>query len=122
MKRILVSTLLLLAGFFSLLNSQAQTFPVQNLQIRGTGTMPTPPVGTNDTTLATMAAIAQHNTPCQSILDYGGKNDGVNFNDAAFAAAIAAQPPFSTCIYFPQGTYLFNSQQTINTTASQTVS
>jgi hypothetical protein len=59
-------------------------------------------------TLATTATVAAH-APCPSILDYGGDNGGIVSNNAAWTAAIAAQPAGNVCVYFPQGTYYFAS-------------
>lgn len=102
---------ILLALVVSISNAAAP-FVVHDMTVNGMAIAPTPAVGTNSTQMATMAAIVQHNTPCQSILDYGGHNDGATPNDAAWLAIIAAQSPTNICIYLPQGTYIFTNQAT----------
>lgn len=84
--------------------------PINSPAFTGVPTAPTPAVGTNSNQVATMAAIVQHNTPCQSILDYGGNGTGTGNNDSAWLAVIAAQPANNVCVFFPQGTYNFSSQ------------
>jgi hypothetical protein len=47
-----------------------------------------------------------------SIMSYGGDNTGVKDNVAAFAAVVAAYTPGQVCVFFPPGTYRFNTQLT----------
>lgn len=47
-----------------------------------------------------------------SIMSYGGDNTGVKDNVAAFAAVVAACTPGQVCVFFPPGTYRFNTQVT----------
>lgn len=46
---------------------------------------------------------------CPNILAYGGNNTGSVDNASAWSAVFAAQGGTNNCIYFPPGTYLFNS-------------
>jgi hypothetical protein len=68
-------------------------------------------LGTNTTQAATTAFVVNHQG-CKNILDYGGNNigGGAAANNTAWTNAISAQSANnSVCIYFPPGSYLFNS-------------
>jgi hypothetical protein len=45
---------------------------------------------------------------CQSILDYGGNNQGSVDNSAALTATIAASGSSNSCVFLPPGTYAFS--------------
>jgi hypothetical protein len=45
--------------------------------------------------------LSSVSTACPSIITYGGDSTGTNYSDAAYTAAIAAQPGPSACIYLP---------------------
>ncbi len=48
-----------------------------------------------------------------SITNYGGSGDGVSINDSAFTGAVNSLSGADGVIYFPSGTYLFNSPITL---------
>lgn len=92
----------------------AQTFPVNNLAVSGTAsfavapTSVTPAISDNSTKLIT-SAFVKSSLPCPNIISYGGSGNGVTDNGAAFAAALAANPSGSACVYFPAGNFAFSN-------------
>jgi len=77
----------------------------------GSATATTQPRGTNNTQVATAAFVAAHSGAI-SILDHGGKGDGVTDNTVAFNAAVTAAQaifPDKVAIVFPPGNYYFAS-------------
>lgn len=103
-------------ALFTTAAAHAQTFPVQNLVVHGTAsfanvpTSVTPALNDNSNKLATTEYVIKASSGCSNVLAFGGNATGTGDNSAAFAAALAASPSGRACVYFPAGTYNFNSQ------------
>lgn len=63
-----------------------------------------------DWSLAGYKGIIPDYSTIVDISNYGGLGDGVNTNDTAFVNAVNSLSGTDGVIYFPSGTYLFNSQ------------
>lgn len=75
----------------------------------GSATATTQPNGTENTTVATTAFVANH-SPIPNILDFGGDNSGSRDNSVALANALATGPSGQAAVFFPPGTYAFSAQ------------
>lgn len=92
----LIKFFLLALLYASISLSEAQIYPVQNLQVRGTAQL-----------MGAATFQSTTNIACTSINSYGADPTGVAFSDTAVTAAIAANTSSNICLKALPGLYKF---------------